>query len=209
MLPLPPASIELGNRLLRMFAPRSALYAGFAVALFAATAPVANADSLTRGTAAFHRGDYIRAFRELVPLAGRENARALGLLGFMYEHGFGVPQAYDAAADLYHRAAVQGDPFAQAMFGLMYDKGHGLPQDFVLAYKWLDLAAAHTSGQERDAYTRFRNAVASKLSSNEVIAGQHLALSWTPARLAPGAPFLSQVKSGQIDDGDRRGSGGR
>jgi TPR repeat protein len=38
--------------------------------------------------------------------------------------------------------AVQGDPFAQAMLGLMYDKGHGVPQDFILAYKWLDLATA-------------------------------------------------------------------
>jgi uncharacterized protein len=168
-----------------MFTPRNCLYAWFAIAFFAVTAPAANANSLSRGTAAFHRGDYARAVRELVPLAERENARALGLLGFMYEHGFGVPQAYDAAADFYHRAAIQGDPFAQAMLGLMYDKGHGLPRDSVLAYKWLDLAAAHTSGRERDAYARFRNAVASKLSTTEVLTGQRLALNWTPARRVP------------------------
>lgn len=142
-----------------------------------ATAAVAHADALTRGTSAYNRGDYLRAYRELSPLADRGNARALALLGFMYEHGFGAPQAYEAAADLYAQSAAQGNPFAQAMLGLMYDRGHGVPQNFVLAYKWLDLAAAHARGQERDAYARFRNAVASKMSHNEIVLGQQLALA--------------------------------
>ena len=98
----------------------------------------------------------------------------------MYEHGFGVPQAYEAAFDFYCRAAVQGDPFAQAMLGLLYDKGHGVHHDFIQAYKWLDLAAAHARGRERDAYLRFRNAVASKMSRDEIVVGQRLALSWLP-----------------------------
>ena len=72
------------------------------------------------------------------------------LLGFMYENGFGVPQAYDAAADLYRSAAAQGDPFAQSRLGLIYDKGHGVPQDVILSYKWLDLAAASATKRERD-----------------------------------------------------------
>ncbi|MGY3621020.1 hypothetical protein [Bradyrhizobium sp. USDA 10063] len=80
---------------------------------------------------------------------------------------------------------VQGNPFAQAMLGLLYDKGHGVPQDFVLAYKWLNLAAARTSGRERDAYARFRNAVASKMSTDEIVIGQRLALNWAPAFAAP------------------------
>jgi uncharacterized protein len=169
----------------RLLTQRTALCASVAVALWGATASVARADSVARGTAAFHSGDYVRASRELAPAAHRDNPRALGLLGFMYEHGFGVPQAYDAAADLYYRGAVQGDPFAQAMLGLMYDKGHGVPQDFVLAYKWLNLAAARTSGRERDAYARFRNAVASKMSTDEIVIGQRLALNWYPAFPAP------------------------
>ena len=149
-----------------------------------AAAAGARADALGRGTAAFNRGDYIRAARELSPLAASGNPRALGLLGFMYEHGFGAPQAYEAAFDLYCRAAVQGNPFAQAMLGLMYDKGHGTRQDFIQAYKWLDLAAARTVGRERDTYARFRNAVASKMSPDEILVGQRLALNWLP-----GAPF--------------------
>ncbi|WP_354133026.1 tetratricopeptide repeat protein [Bradyrhizobium sp. RT9a] len=156
-----------------------------AFALLVATTSTASADSVSRGSAAFHRGDYTRALRELSPPAERGNARALGLLGFMYEHGFGVPQDYDIAADLYYRGAVQGDPFAQAMLGLMYDKGHGVPNDFVLAYKWLNLAAARTGGRERDTYARLRNAVASKLSSNEIVAGQQLALRRVLGRPVP------------------------
>jgi TPR repeat protein len=147
--------------------------------------PIAHADALARGSAAVSRGDYIRAARELSPLAQRGNAKALALLGYLHEHGFGAPQAYVAAADLYAQAAVQGNPFAQAMLGLMYDKGHGVPQDFVLAYKWLNLAAARTYGREREAYARFRDAVASKMSTNEIAEGQRLALNWTPAAIWP------------------------
>jgi uncharacterized protein len=146
---------------------------------------MAQADALTRGNAAYSRGDYIRAVQELSPLARRGNARALGLLGFLYENGFGVPQAYDTAVDFYAQGAVQGDPFAQAMLGLMYDKGHGVPQDFILAYKWLDLAAARAQGHERDTYARFRDAIASKLSTDEVIDGHRLALHWTPVGFDP------------------------
>ena len=119
-----------------------------------------------------YRGD-----REPVVLA-RGNARALGRLGFRYENGFGVPQNYIAAADLYRRAAEQGDVFAQCRLGLSYDKGHGVPQDFILAYKWLDLAAAKASRRERDFYLRLRDAVASKLSLAQVTEGQRLALMW-------------------------------
>jgi uncharacterized protein len=141
----------------------------------------ARADALARGTSAYYRGDYNRATRELEPLARRGNAEALALLGFLYENGFGEPQAYPAAADLYAQAAARGDPFGQAMLGLMYDKGHGVPQNFVLAYKWLDLATAHATGRQRDVFARLRDALASKMSTNEIVEGQRLALDWTPA----------------------------
>ena len=108
----------------------------------------------------------------------RGNARALGRLGFRYENGLGVPQNYIAAADLYRRAAEQGDTFAQCRLGLSYDKGHGVPQDFILSYKWLDLAAAKAPQRERDFYLRLRDAVASKMSLAQVSEGQRLALMW-------------------------------
>src|SRR5437868_8053562 len=112
----------------------------------------ANANALTRATAAYARGDYIAAVNVLTPPALRGDANAQAFLGFMYENGFGAPQAYDAAADLYIQAAIRGNAFAQSMLGL------------ILAYKWLNLAAARTSKRERDYYLRLRNAVASKMS---------------------------------------------
>jgi uncharacterized protein len=147
-----------------------------------AATQIAYADVLARGTAAYSRGKSVRAVRELSPLARRGNARALAQLGFMYEHGFGKPQAYTVAADLYLQAAVRGNASAQGMLGLLYDKGHGVPQNFVLAYKWLILAAAHASGRERDVYLRLRDAVASKMSTDEINEGQRLALNWESGR---------------------------
>ena len=142
----------------------------------------AHANPLTRATAAYARGDYIAAVNVLTPLALRGDANAQALLGFMYEHGFGAPQAYDAAADLYIQAAIRGNPFGQAMLGLMYDKGHGVPQDFILAYKWLNLAAAHAPKRQRDYYLRLRNAVAFKMSPDQIVVGQRLALLWAPGQ---------------------------
>ncbi len=153
----------------------------FVISLFGTgTMRPVHADGRGQASAAYARGDYLRAANVLSVLAERGNARAQGLLGFMYENGFGVPQAYDAAADLYHRAAIQGDPFAQSRLGLIYDKGHGVPQNAVLSYKWLDLAAAHATKRERDYYLRLRNAVASKMSSDQIVQGQRLALIWVP-----------------------------
>lgn len=142
----------------------------------------AHADPLARANAAYARGDYVLAVNTLTPIALRGNPNAQAFLGFMYENGYGAPQAYDAAADLYIQAAIRGDPFGQCMLGLMYDKGHGVRQDFVLAYKWLNLAAARAPKRQRDYFLRLRNAVASKMSSAQISEGQRLALLWVPGR---------------------------
>jgi uncharacterized protein len=136
------------------------------------------ADPLASANAAYARGDYLRVVKLLTPLAFRGNAHAQALLGFMFENGYGAPQVYDTAADLYCQAAIRGNPFGQAMLGLMYDKGHGVPQDFILAYKWLSLAAARAPKHERDYFLRLRNAVASKISPAQIAEGQRLAMLW-------------------------------
>jgi uncharacterized protein len=150
--------------------------------MIAFTAAPAKADSLASARGAFSRGDYLRAVATLTPLALRGNVEAQAMLGYLYENGFGAPQAYVAAADLYTQAAIAGNPFAQAMLGLLYDKGHGVPLDVVLAYKWLNLAAAHAGRRQRDYYLRLRNAVASKMSPDQISEGQLLALNWAPGR---------------------------
>jgi TPR repeat protein len=139
----------------------------------------AHADPLGRANAAYARGDYVQAVNILSPLAFHGNASAQALLGFMFEQGYGAPQVYAAAADLYLEASQRGNPFGQAMLGLMYDKGHGVPQDFILAYKWLNLAAARASKHERGYFIRLRDAVASKLSPAQIAEGQRLAALWS------------------------------
>ena len=111
-----------------------------------------HADSLARGNAAFVRGDYNKAARELVPLAERGNPRAQAMLGFMYATGQGVPQNYNAASYWYRLSAEQGDTTAQYLLGLAYDKGQGVPLDEVAAYKWLNLAASRAPKRVRDDY---------------------------------------------------------
>jgi TPR repeat protein len=150
------------------------------ILLGTATMNPAHADGQDRGTAAYYRGDYVRAVRELIPAAARGNARAQAQLGFMYEHGFGVPQNYVAAADLYQSAAAQGDAFGRSRLGLSYDKGHGVPQSVILSYTWLNLAAASASGRQADYYRRLRDAVASKMTSGQIAEGQRLALILAP-----------------------------
>src|SRR5262249_32083918 len=106
------------------------------------------------------------------------NARAAAMLGFMYENGFGVPQSYDVAVGHYTEAAARGEPSGQYLLGLMYDKGHGVDRDDVLAYKWLSLAAASAPPYNRENYLRIRDAVASKMSFNQIQTGQQLAIDW-------------------------------
>jgi len=137
------------------------------------------ADPLASANAAYARGDYLRVVQVLTPLAFRGNAQAQAFLGFMFENGYGAPQVYVTAADLYCQAAIRGNSFGQAMLGLMYDKGHGVPQDFILAYKWLNLAAARSSTRERDYFLRLRNAIASKMSPVQIAEGQRLAMLWS------------------------------
>ncbi len=152
------------------------------VVLAWSTAISIHAASLERVSAKLARGDFVEAARDLAPLAARGDARAQAMLGFLYETGQGVPQAYDAAAYWYCQAAERGDASAQYLLGLAYDKGHGVPQNDVVAYKWLDLAAAHAPKTLRDPFARLRDAVASKMSKAQIRAGQRLALSWSAGR---------------------------
>ena len=149
-----------------------------AAGIVLAVAPPAAADSLSSGRAAFTRGDYNRAALLLVPLAERGNARAQGMVGFMYVTGQGLPQNYDLAAYWYRLSAEQGDTTSQYLLGLAYDKGRGVPLDEVAAYKWLNLAAARAPMQRRESYAKLRNAVASKMSRGQLEAGQYYALRW-------------------------------
>ena len=91
----------------------AALCAGFTLGL---TAPAWS--GLDEATAAYQRGDYATAIRQLRPLAKQGNANAQFNLGFMYSEGKGFPQDYAEAVKWYRKAAEQGDAEAQYNLGV-------------------------------------------------------------------------------------------
>jgi TPR repeat protein len=111
----------------------------FVLAFLASSACWAGTDE---ASAAYKRGDYVKALLELRPLAERGDATAQSNLGFMYRAGKGVSQDYLEAAKWYRLAASQGFAPAQFNLGVMYAKGAGVPKDNVEAYAWWTLAAA-------------------------------------------------------------------
>jgi TPR repeat protein len=153
-----------------------------AVAIALSVGTLAHANSLTGGTAAFGREDYVTAARLLGPLAERGVATAQTHLGFMFANGRGVPQSYVEAAKWYCRAASQADANAQYMLGLMFDKGQGVTENRVEAHKWLNLAAAHAPRSDREDWVRIRDAVASKMTLAQLAEARQRAIEWRPWR---------------------------
>jgi len=129
---------------------------------------------------AFARGDYVVPAKTVVLRAERGDANAQARLGFMYEHGLGLPQDYGLAVYWYTCGAAQGYPTAQYLLGLMYDKGLGVVRSDVLAYMWLNLAAAHAPPRTRKYYSRIRDAVAAKLSPAQIAEAQWHASTFVP-----------------------------
>ncbi len=135
-------------------------------------------NSFAAGSHAYQIQDYRHSARILARRAAAGDARAQTYLGFMYSTGRGLPQNYKAAAHWMRRAANQGIPDAQYLLGLMYDKGQGVEQDFVRAHAWLNLAVAGANREQRDAWKRIRDAVASKMTPEELAMAQNLAFEW-------------------------------
>ena len=100
----------------------------------------------------------------------------------MYETGRGLPQNYFEAAKWYSRAAVQGDGWAQFELGMLYNKGEGVVRDLVQSYMWLTLSASQAVGDDRDFKARMRDALASKMTPEQVAAAQEMARTWYKAQ---------------------------
>jgi uncharacterized protein len=141
--------------------------------------PAKAADEVIDASTIAAFGDPATALRRIGSMARRGDAHAEALLGYMYEHGLGVPQSWPAAVDYYLLAAEHGDPTGQYLLGLTYDKGFGMSRDVVQAYKWLDLAAARAPKRNREHFLRLRDAIAAKMTRAQLDLGQQLALEWS------------------------------
>ena len=168
------------------------------IVLLACLGSGARADALSAGANAYAHRDYVRAAPLLLVAAERGSPQAQTYLGYMYQYGLGVPQNYFAAAGWLSEAAQQGEPTAQFMLGLLFDKGFGVPQDWVQAEVWLILAAGQAPAAQRDYWERVRNAVAEKLTLDQLAEAQKRAFVWSPIPFhasptrAPSAPLSAR-----------------
>ncbi len=135
--------------------------------------------------------------------ANQGDAKAWTLLGHMYGEGYGVPKDFDEAMKLWLKAAEQGEITAQKslafVFGLQNKEtesenwirkaaeqgdrwgqlalgksySHGDPADKLLAYMWLDLAAAQ--GSRRAAHARDQVAY---MYPDQITEAKNLAQEW-------------------------------
>jgi TPR repeat protein len=152
----------------------------------------AKADAVSAGKRAFARHDYVRAASLLLLEAERGSPVAQTYLGYMYQYGLGVPRDYVLATSWLHQAAEQGEPTGQFLLGLLFDKGYGVPQDWVEAEVWLDLAAAHAAGTQQDYFARVRDAVAQKLTLDQLAEAQRRASAWTPIASRSWGPLTAR-----------------
>jgi len=142
------------------------------------------------GLAAAKRGDYATALKFWRPLAEQGDAKAQNKLGFIYANGRGVPpddteavkwwrlaaeQGHAEAAELYRRAAEQGDAKAQFILGIFYGIGRGIPQDYVSARMWFTLAAAQGHENAHKAH----DIVAKRMTPDQIAEAQRMAREWT------------------------------
>ena len=104
------------------------------------------------------------------------DAEAQLSLGFMY---LGAQDDAEAMR-WYRRAADQGYARAQNILGVMYGNGEGVPQDYVEAHIWYNLAAAQSSGEDRDRSVRGRDDVAGRMTPDQIAEAQRRAREWTP-----------------------------
>src|ERR1700733_9903412 len=174
-----------GVRAVRRFAAAFALLA-------LAWASSAKADVVSAGKRAFARHDYVRAASLLLLEAERGSPVAQTYLGYMYQYGLGVPRDYVLATSWLHQGAEQGEPTGQFLLGLLFDKGYGVPLDWVEAEVWLNLAAAHAGPKQQDYYARVRDAVAQKLTLNQLAEAQRRASAWAPIANRTFEPFAAR-----------------
>ena len=113
--------------------------------------------------------------------AEQGDARAQYNLGGMYREGRGVPQDAAGAVAWYRRAAEQGHVRAQYNLGGMYAEGLGVPPDAVEALMWLTIAAARSTGAEREHMVTARAAVASRMTPTDVREAERRAQAWLAA----------------------------
>jgi TPR repeat protein len=129
------------------------------IVLFFAAAFPAQA-GFQEGLAALDRGDYVTAFRELLPVAQAGDPNAQFFIATMYRGVPGVTQNDVEAAKWFKRSAENGNVEAQWTVANLYREGRGVRYDLAEAAIWFRRAAdnGHARAQYNIAHM-YRNGI--------------------------------------------------
>jgi TPR repeat protein len=141
--------------------------------------PSARADAAA-GSAAFEKGDYVRAMAEWASAAERGDPDAEFGLGILYELGAGeLKQDYKQADRWYQKAAEHDHIGAEYRLALIWSAGgDDFPADLVEAYKWIVLAS------EKGLAIDVKTQLGEVLERNQQAEAQKRAVAWKETRAA-------------------------
>jgi Sel1 repeat len=128
--------------------------------------------------------DYTEAAKWFRLAADQGDPDAQFYVGVLYTEGLGVPEDYAEGAKWYRLAADQGDAQAQYNLGVFYSKEQlGRHPDYVSAYMWFNLAAAHfkPSDPRRNTAIKSRELMERLMTPAQLAEGQRRAREWMPA----------------------------
>jgi len=161
---------------------RVAAAALVALAVIEGAPSSARADTAA-GSAAFEKGDYVRAQAEWASAAERGDPDAEFGLGMLYERGDGnLQQDYKTAVRWYEKAAAHGNIGAEYRLALILAAGSDdLPPDLSEAYKWILLAS------EKGLATDVKAELAQVLDRKQLAEAEKRAAAWKEAHAEPAA----------------------
>ncbi|QWV96499.1 sel1 repeat family protein [Geomonas nitrogeniifigens] len=123
------------------------------IALFCAVSLYAGPVYATynEGMEAYLMKDYARAMKNFMY---EEDAASLYMVGYLYDHGEGVPNDSAKAVEWYTKAAEKGSVKAMYRLGVMYSNGVGVEKDDATAIMWFKKAAFKGFVPAKDAVKR-------------------------------------------------------
>ena len=90
---------------------------------------------------------------------------------------------YAAAIGYWRPLAEEGHATAHGNLGVMYANGQGVPQDYAQAHMWFNLAASRLpSSALRSKAVEGRDAMAAKMTPDQIAEAQRLAREWKPTK---------------------------
>ena len=126
-----------------------------------------------------------QAVRLWLSAAEQGHASAQFNLGVMYATGRGVPQDDAEVVRWFGLSAAQSNAQAQLNLGVLYATGRGVSQNDIEAYKWFSLAVERSAGEERVGGETYRDAVAARMTTDDLAEARRRAAAWESGILLP------------------------